>query len=367
MGGRENKKTPVQRFRPSEPSALQKGPLKKGPLQKGSLQKGPLKKDSLKDDSLENGLLKNNLLKNDLLKNNASLNNPLNEPPLEDIPEAQRDSGSGQGKGFGSSAVKRFFPLWLLGLVVFGAIALGLGLGVIWGTQRNRISAPNINANPAVSGPAVSGPAVSGSGGTRKTSGSDLASEVESGVASDLASDNGILGHLAYTEAKPETLRPIVPDGSLQLREAAANAFLDMQAAAQADGVSLVPLSGFRSQADQTSLFFDVKAERGQNTQERATVSAPPGYSEHHTGYAVDIGDGQAPETNLRPTFEETETFRWLENNAATFQFELSFPRDNLHGISYEPWHWRFVGDRHSLETFYKARQLRSSKSNPRP
>jgi len=87
-------------------------------------------------------------------------------------------------------------------------------------------------------------------------------------------------------------------------------------------------------------------------------VSAPPGHSEHHTGYAVDIGDGNNPSTNLQESFENTAAYRWLEANASRYSFELSFPRDNLQGISYEPWHWRFVGDRHSLETFYRVREL---------
>ncbi len=131
-----------------------------------------------------------------------------------------------------------------------------------------------------------------------------------------------------------------------------------MVAAARTDGVILVTISGFRLLAEQDHLFFDVKAERGQDAKERAEVSAPPGYSEHHTGYAVDIGDGNAPATNLNPKFEKTAGFKWLQANAARFSFEMSFPRDNSQGVSYEPWHWRYVGDRQSLETFYKAKNL---------
>ncbi|MGB1131066.1 MAG: D-alanyl-D-alanine carboxypeptidase family protein, partial [Haloferula sp.] len=52
-------------------------------------------------------------------------------------------------------------------------------------------------------------------------------------------------------------------------------------------------LSGFRSLALQESIFFDVASERNQTAEERAQVSAPPGYSEHSTGYAVDLGDGR--------------------------------------------------------------------------
>lgn len=82
----------------------------------------------------------------------------------------------------------------------------------------------------------------------------------------------------------------------------------------------------------------------------------PPGFSEHHTGYAVDIGDGNAPHTHLEETFADTAAYRWLTAYAARFGFELSFPPNNPQGVMYEPWHWRFVGDSHSLETFYGSR-----------
>jgi D-alanyl-D-alanine carboxypeptidase len=154
-------------------------------------------------------------------------------------------------------------------------------------------------------------------------------------------------------------------DGNIRLRRAAAAAFESMVAAAQADGVSIVPISGFRSLADQQHVFFDIKAERGQNATKRAEVSAPPGYSEHHTGYAIDVGDANAPDTNLSTSFEETAAFQWLKNNAPRYNFEISFPRNNPQGVSYEPWHWRFVGDRASLETFYKARNPAPASPSP--
>jgi zinc D-Ala-D-Ala carboxypeptidase len=164
-----------------------------------------------------------------------------------------------------------------------------------------------------------------------------------------------LLGHYRYAEAAPGDLESI--GGDIKMHKAAAAKFMAMSDAAQADGVSLVPLSGFRSVDDQNHLFFDVKAERGQNTNTRADVSAPPGYSEHHTGYAVDIGDSSQSDTNLSQSFEQTEAFKWLQKNAAYYSFELSFYKGNPEGVSYEPWHWRYVGDRKSLEIFYRARK----------
>jgi D-alanyl-D-alanine carboxypeptidase len=169
---------------------------------------------------------------------------------------------------------------------------------------------------------------------------------------------DNVLGHLAYQEAPKSELKTITPDGRIRLRNAAATSFLEMQAAAKADGVILEPISGFRSVKDQETVFFEVQRNRGQQVSQRADVSAPPGYSEHHTGYAIDIGDGKVPATNLNQNFEETAAFRWLKKNAPRYNFEISFSRDNRQGVSYEPWHWRFVGDRDSLETFYKAKTL---------
>lgn len=169
-----------------------------------------------------------------------------------------------------------------------------------------------------------------------------------------------ILGHLPYEEAPESDLKAITSDGRIRLRSAAADKFKQMQAAARAEGIILTPISGFRSVAEQEYLFFQIKAQRNQETRKRAEVSAPPGYSEHHTGYAIDIGDGKAAATNLQESFENTAAFRWLEANAARYSFELSFPRDNPQGISYEPWHWRFVGDTHSLKTFFKAQELKN-------
>jgi zinc D-Ala-D-Ala carboxypeptidase len=163
-----------------------------------------------------------------------------------------------------------------------------------------------------------------------------------------------VLGHYKYAEAPAEDLEAISGDGGIRLRQAAAAAFKSMVAAAQAEGVSVTPVSGFRSIGDQQELFFKVKEARVQTAAERASVSAPPGHSEHHTGYAVDIGDANG--ANLTPEFENTATFHWMQANAPRYSFELSFPKNNPQGVTYEPWHWRYVGDSSSLETFYKAR-----------
>jgi D-alanyl-D-alanine carboxypeptidase len=176
------------------------------------------------------------------------------------------------------------------------------------------------------------------------------------GLNARLSSDGRLLGHFPYPEVQAAKLTNLAP--GQQLHRDAAQALAAMQQAAAADGVQLVVLSAFRSIALQQQLFFDVKAERNQNSRTRARVSAPPGFSEHSTGFAVDLGDARAPAASLSPRFDQTAAFRWLAANAARFHFQLSFPQGNPQGVSYEPWHWRYEGSTEALRLFEPAQRL---------
>jgi D-alanyl-D-alanine carboxypeptidase len=178
------------------------------------------------------------------------------------------------------------------------------------------------------------------------------------GLDARLSADGRLLGHFPYPEAAAADLVSLGPD--LLLRSEAAEAFRTMRRAAAADGVDLRLLSGFRSLDLQKRLFFDVMAERRQSSRDRARVSAPPGFSEHSTGYAVDLGDGRRPATNLSPSFDTTPAYRWLAANAARHHFLMSFPKDNAQGVSYEPWHWRYEGSTDALRLFEPAHRLAS-------
>lgn len=184
----------------------------------------------------------------------------------------------------------------------------------------------------------------------------DAETETVPGFDQRPAADGRLLGHFPYDEALDSRL--IVVEPGIELHEDAANAFDAMRQAAAADGLDLRLLSGYRSHDLQESIFFDVASERNQTAEERALVSAPPGYSEHSTGYALDIGDGEAPETHLSPNFEQTPLFRWLQDHAARYHFILSFPEGNPQGVSYEPWHWRYEGSASALRLFEPARRL---------
>jgi D-alanyl-D-alanine carboxypeptidase len=176
------------------------------------------------------------------------------------------------------------------------------------------------------------------------------------GLAARLGPDGRLLGHFPYPDAKPEELVTFAP--GLRLRPDAARALQAMRDAAGADGITLRVLSAYRGPELQRQLFFDVKAERNQTSADRARVSAPPGFSEHSTGYAVDLGDGRLPATDLSEHFETTDGYRWLDRNAARFHFVRSFPKGNRQGVSYEPWHWRFEGSTEALEMFEPAQRL---------
>jgi D-alanyl-D-alanine carboxypeptidase len=108
-------------------------------------------------------------------------------------------------------------------------------------------------------------------------------------------------------------------------------------AAAAADGIRLLIVSGFRS-VDYQAALIRKKLAAGQTIAEILAVNAAPGFSEHHSGRAVDIATpGSRP---LTEEFETTEAFRWLGTEAARFGFSMTYPRDNPWGIAYEPWHW---------------------------
>lgn len=125
----------------------------------------------------------------------------------------------------------------------------------------------------------------------------------------------------------------------LWLAAPAARAWDHLRRAAQADGITLEAISGYRSHDYQLGI-FQRKLARGQQVAQILEVNAAPGFSEHHSGLALDLScPGEPP---AEESFEATPAFDWLRANAAGHGFHMSYPRDNPHGIIYEPWHWRF-------------------------
>lgn len=133
---------------------------------------------------------------------------------------------------------------------------------------------------------------------------------------------------------------PDVFDRPRELAPAAAAAWADLRAAARADGVTLQLVSAYRS-VDYQAAIVRGKLERGDTLPKILAVTAAPGFSEHHTGRALDLTTPGADP--LEATFERTDAFAWLQGHGARHGFHLSYPRDNVHGIAYEPWHWCFA------------------------
>jgi len=124
-----------------------------------------------------------------------------------------------------------------------------------------------------------------------------------------------------------------------QLMPRAAAAWERMREAATRDDIGLLVVSAFRSVDYQRGLIAR-KLDKGRHIAEVLRVNAAPGYSEHHTGRALDLTASDCPP--LEQGFETTSAFAWLQKNAGRHGFKLSYPRDNPHGITYEPWHWAF-------------------------
>ena len=161
--------------------------------------------------------------------------------------------------------------------------------------------------------------------------------------------DHRILGHLPYAEIPKEKLVLIEPN--IEVHIDMRDSLLKMRDEAKKDGIYLVFLSGYRSINLQNEIFYSLKSFRNQTAAQRARVSAPPGYSEHSTGFAIDFGDATQRETDFETDFENTNAFRWLIKNAAKFHFKLSFGKNNKY-IDYEPWHWRYEGSIEALKVF---------------
>jgi len=123
----------------------------------------------------------------------------------------------------------------------------------------------------------------------------------------------------------------------LWLLSPAARAWTRMRAQAAAHGVAMDAISGFRSEHYQHGIFVR-KLARGLRLDEILAVNAAPGFSEHHSGRAIDIGTTGVPAAEA--CFEHTDAYAWLQAHASAYGFRMSYPRENPHGVVFEPWHW---------------------------
>lgn len=158
---------------------------------------------------------------------------------------------------------------------------------------------------------------------------------VELGIPEDYEQRTGLPVQLPPNELKSIGKDMYGRPQKLSVRAAAA--WEAMRMAATRDGVSLMLVSAFRPPDYQAGLLRR-KLRAGQSIEQALRSVAAPGHSEHQSGRAIDIACAGCPV--LETEFEQTATFLWLQENAAEFGFVLSYPRDNPHGVMYEPWHW---------------------------
>ena len=162
----------------------------------------------------------------------------------------------------------------------------------------------------------------------------------ELGISGELLAGRGLQ---KYAEAADLQLAEFGRDGRPRLLSPpAAAAWRSLRQAAWDDSIELFIVSAFRSIARQEEILRS-KLAAGLSLDEILAVSAPPGYSEHHTGRAVDLSTPGC--RSLTADFELTPAFAWLQGRAGDFGFYLSFPRNNARGYIYEPWHRCFTDE----------------------
>jgi D-alanyl-D-alanine carboxypeptidase len=231
--------------------------------------------------------------------------------------------------------------------------------GVLPAPQQ-REPVPAVTGSGAAAGPETVPPASApATTPARSLSPSPVPSPSATAAAAGLHTDPGAVDvvvnkrrPLAPLDYAPADLRrpdvATATDNAL-LRPDAATAVEELFAAAGDDGVGLVVVSGYRSYANQESTYASWVGEYG-DASGADTVSARPGYSEHQTGLAFDIGQADGACT-LVLCFRDTPAAQWAAANAADFGIILRYPQgfDGITGFSAESWHFRYVGRDTSL------------------
>lgn len=163
----------------------------------------------------------------------------------------------------------------------------------------------------------------------------------ELGIPPTYARDRQLPAHLDAPEADLVQIGLNDEGRPIRLISTAAAAWHRMREAAARVDITLLPVSGFRSIARQVEIIRG-KLAAGAASADILRYVAAPGFSEHHSGRALDI---VSPEyTELDEQFARTAAFAWLQRHARDFGFRLSYLPDNPYGIGYEPWHWYWTG-----------------------
>ena len=145
-----------------------------------------------------------------------------------------------------------------------------------------------------------------------------------------------------YTPNDLELINANFSEDEKFLRRIAKYHFEKMCIDAQNENIHIIAVSTFRSYEYQEKLYNNYVLEKG--LEYANMCCAKSGHSEHQTGLAVDISDKSGDYDN----FNDTKEFIWVKNNAHKYGFILRYPKNktNITGFKYEPWHYRYVGEK---------------------
>lgn len=169
----------------------------------------------------------------------------------------------------------------------------------------------------------------------------------------DMSGAKGYVGHETLPEVPTYVQGVLIASKKYPLpstyapgeNKEAREAFERMAAEATLSGYDLVAFSTYRSFDYQNQLYERYVNNDGQEEADR--YSARPGYSEHQTGLAFDIGEKLFEEHFARESFGETEAGKWVAANAHKYGFVMRYPngKEKITGYMYEPWHFRYIGE----------------------
>lgn len=145
---------------------------------------------------------------------------------------------------------------------------------------------------------------------------------------------------------------PLPSDYAPGVDPEAKSAFDSMRAEALKSDMDLIAFSTFREFERQQKLYEGYVAKDGEKKADR--YSARPGFSEHQTGLAFDIGENGQEQHWAKASFGDTEAGKWVAENAHLFGFILRYPegKEQLTGYMHESWHFRYVGEETAIEIF---------------
>jgi D-alanyl-D-alanine carboxypeptidase len=240
-------------------------------------------------------------------------------------------------------------------------LAAGVGMAALAAcTPDNRVATPT--STPSPSGPAPTPAAAtttavpSAAPSDQPPSGAPPSKAPSAALSQQFSHSDPASQWVIVNKHRPLTPLQFVPADLVQprvqlavsgeaslLNSTTAAAAEKLFAAATSAGVTLTLASGYRSFQTQTATYNGYASTRGQASAD--TASARPGFSEHQTGWAFDIGDGGGA-CSFEPCFADQPAAVWAKANAYKFGFVVRYPwmLNEVTGYYYEPWHLRFIG-----------------------